>query len=50
MANPEIIETNTRRYQHMLSDGIADESYRKTVEGMLAGAQTLLDNLHKKTP
>jgi hypothetical protein len=50
MANPEIVEMNIRRYQHMLADGITDESYRKTVEGMLADAQTLLANLHKKIP
>ena len=50
MEDPEIIEMNIRRYQHMLAGGLTDEPHRKAVDEMLADAQTLLANLHGETP
>ena len=43
--NPETIEMNIRRYQHMLAGGLTDDAHRKIVDEMLADAQTLLSNL-----
>ena len=49
--DPEIVETNIRRYQHMLAGGLTDGPHRKAVNEMLADAQTLLANLHgEETP
>ena len=42
---PEIVLMNIRRYQSLLSVGISDEIYRKTIEEMLADAQTILERL-----
>ena len=47
--DPETIEMNIRRYQHMLAGGLSDETHRKFIEEMLADAETLLSNLRTGT-
>ena len=48
MKDPEIIAINIRRYQRMLASGLTDEPHRKAVDEMLADAQSLLANLHRR--
>jgi hypothetical protein len=49
MEDPEIIEMNIQRYQHMLAGGLTEEFHRKAVEEMLVDAQTLLSDLRAGT-